>query len=45
MSKKEINNNNLKIKDDKINKTLFKILLNEYISPKRCIYEYKFNKL
>jgi len=25
-------------------KYLFKIALNEYLSPKRCIYEYKFNK-
>ena len=45
MSKKDIENNSLKVTDDKINKTLFKILLNEYISPKRCINEYKFNKL
>ncbi len=45
MSKKDIENKSLKVKDDKINKTLFKILLNEYISPKRCVNEYKFNKL
>ena len=45
MSKKDIENKILKVKDDKINKTLFKILLYEYISPKRCILEYKFNKL
>ncbi len=34
----------MKVADDEINKTLFKIALYEYLSPKRCIYEYKFGK-
>jgi DNA-directed RNA polymerase II subunit RPB1 len=35
---------NLRNKDDKIAKTLFNIALYEYLSPKRCINDFKLNK-
>lgn len=36
--------NPCKYQDEKICKFLFKLMLYEYLSPKRCIVEYKFNK-
>ena len=45
MSKKERENpNSLKNKDEKIVKTMFKYALHNYLSPKRCIIEYKFSR-
>jgi len=41
----EISNaTNLRNKDDKVAKTLFNIALHEYLSPKRCIIDFKLNK-
>jgi DNA-directed RNA polymerase II subunit RPB1 len=45
MSEEEKNNNfSLKVELEKKHKTLFKYGLYEYLSPKRCIYEYKLDK-
>ena len=46
MSENECTNkNSMKYKDEMTSKQLFKYSLHEFLSPKRCIYEYKFNKL
>ena len=38
------NKKNLRYLDDKVAKTIFKIALYEYLSPKRCIIDFKLNK-
>jgi DNA-directed RNA polymerase beta' subunit len=38
------NKRSLKIGDDMISKTIFKLGLHEYLAPKKCIIEYGFNK-
>ena len=46
MSKKQrANENSLKYMDEMDCKTMFRFSLFEYLSPKRCIYEYKLNKM
>jgi hypothetical protein len=40
----DINTNSPKIYNQRKAKYLFQIALYEYLSPKRCLYEYKFNK-
>ena len=42
---KEYDTNSIKFKDQDRAKYLFKIALLEYLSPKRCIYEYKLTKI
>jgi DNA-directed RNA polymerase II subunit RPB1 len=45
MTVEELNDpNNQKYKDDQLSKTLFKTALFDILSPKRCIFEYKFSK-
>jgi DNA-directed RNA polymerase II subunit RPB1 len=39
------NKNSLKNKDEQIVKTMLRFALHEYLSPKRCIFEYKMNKM
>jgi DNA-directed RNA polymerase II subunit RPB1 len=41
---KDINTNSPKIYNQRRSKYLFEIALYEYLSPKRCIYYYKFTK-
>lgn len=36
--------NNIKLKDEKVSKTAFRYALHNYLSPKRILFEYKFNK-
>ena len=42
---KEYDTNSIKFKDQDRAKYLFKIALLEYLSPKRCIFEYKLTKI
>lgn len=45
ISKKEMKNkNNQKLKDENISKTIFRYSLHNFLSPKRVLEEYKFNK-
>ena len=42
---KDYDINSIKFKDQERAKYLFKISLLEYLSPKRCIFEYKLTKI
>lgn len=44
MKFKDIGKSNIINKDDEYVKTMFKIFLYDYLSPKRCLVEYKFSK-
>jgi len=44
LNKQEQKDKSLKLEDDKISKTIFKFSLYEYLSPKKCLIEYNFNK-
>jgi DNA-directed RNA polymerase beta' subunit len=45
MSKQQAKDkNNLKYNDEKISKTIFNYALHDFLAPKRCIFEYGFNK-
>ena len=45
MSKKNLNDKSfMKLRDEKVSKTLFKYALYEYLSPKRILFEYKLSK-
>lgn len=45
VSKKEQKNkDNIKLRDERVSKTVFRYALHNFLAPKRVIFEYKFNK-